>query len=150
MKPLYIKLSKKPPVNYLRLSAGIIMTVGSVYIYFNSSLTLLKPYQTVLFFLFGIYYAVMGAGLNLLSPFAKTFIALTDDSLCLKQRAFSKQKEVRWSEINEIQMNITAIRIKLKDNTEFQFEYRYLDDEAVYTLRTALIHQAKTNHISIG
>ncbi|TRX64565.1 hypothetical protein [Carboxylicivirga sp. M1479] len=148
MKPLYINLNKKTSVNYLRLLLGIVMMGATVYIQFFSAITRFHPYQLILLFLFGVYYAIMGAGLNLMSFMSRSFILVDDEGFRSKTSMFAKKKEVKWSDVKELQINITAIRIKLIDS-EFQFEYQFLDEEVVYDLKTSLVHQAKTHQITI-
>lgn len=150
MNPLYINLSKKASINYLRLALGIIMMAATVYIHFQTNITRFEPYHLVLLFAFGAYYTVMGAGINLLSFFTKAFILVDDEKLCIKPSVFKKQAEANWSDISEIQINITAIRVKLKNQSEFQFEYQFLDDDMIHTLKAAIIHQAKTNNITLS
>ncbi len=150
MKPLYINLTKKTPINYLRLLLGVIMMAATVYIYFFSAITRFQPYQLILLFLFGVYYAIMGAGLNLLNLGFKRFISVNNDGMELKTSLFKGKVELKWEAVAEIQINITAVRIKLKEGADYQFEYQHLDEEDVHTIKTALIHQAKERGIIIG
>ncbi|MCU4156344.1 hypothetical protein J1N10_10165 [Carboxylicivirga sp. A043] len=150
MKPLYIDLNKKTPINYLRLLLGVIMMAATVYIYFFSAITRFQPYQLLLLFFFGVYYAIMGAGLNLLSLVFKRFISINNEAIRVKQGIFKRLYESKWSDIAEIQINITAIRIKGKDGSDYQFEYQHLDEDLVHTLKTAIVHQAKEQSITIG
>ena len=150
MKPLYISLNKKPSINYLRLIAGIVMMAGTLYLYFRPEPSPFYTYQLILLFTFGLYYSTMGAGLNLLSFLTKTFIEINEEYIGVKQSPFAKKHHANWSEISEIQMNITAIRVKLKNSNEFQFEYQFLDEETVHTLKVAIIHLAKINNIILS
>jgi hypothetical protein len=150
MKPLYINLNKKTSINYLRLLLGIIMMTATIYIHFFSAITRFQPYQLILLFLFGVYYAIMGAGLNLLSLGFKRFINIDDEGICIKPSIFKGKTETKWSNISEIQINITAIRIKLNDGSDYQFEYQHLDEDSVHALKTAIAHQAKEQGITIG
>lgn len=149
MKPLYISLNKKPSINYLRLIAGLVMVAGTVYLYVRPEPSPFYTYQLILLFLFGLYYTTIGAGINLLSFITKTYIETNEEYICAKQSVFAKKHKANWSEISEIQINITAIRVKLKSNDEFQFEYQFLDEETIHTLKVAIIHQAKNNAITL-
>ncbi|WP_289053085.1 hypothetical protein [Carboxylicivirga marina] len=150
MNAFYTNLNKKTSTNYLRLILGILMIGATVYIQFFSSITRFQPYQLILLFLFGVYYAIMGAGMNLINLIAKSFINISNDAMVVKQSIFKGKTVISWNDISEIQINITAIRIKRTDKTEFQFEYQQLEDEVIHTLKTAIAHQAKLNDISIS
>lgn len=150
MKPLYINLNKKTPTNYLRLLLGIIMMGATIYIQFFSAITRFQPYQLLLLFLFGVYYAIMGAGHNLLNLSFKRYISIDDNGIILKSSLIKAKSELPWNEIAEVQINITSIRLKLQNKTDIQFEYQMLDDDTIHTLKTAIIHQAKEQGINIA
>ncbi|MCG8579376.1 MAG: EbsA family protein [Bacteroidales bacterium] len=149
MKPLFISLNKRTPINYLRLILGVIMMAATIYIYFFSAITRFQPYQLVLLFLFGVYYAIMGAGLNLISLIFKRYINIDDEGITVKPGLFKTKTTAKWSDISEIQINVTAIRIKLSDG-DYQFEYQHLEEDTIHKLKTAIIHQAKEQGITIG
>jgi len=150
MKPLYISLRKKTSINYIRLIAGIVMMGGTLYLSFRPEPSPFYTYQLILLFVFGLYYTIMGAGFNLLGFVSKRFIEVDEDKISVKPNTFKNKKEVTWSEISEIQVNITAIRIKLSNGSEFQFEYQHLDEDTAHTLKVAIIHQAKANSITLS
>ncbi|WP_430813300.1 hypothetical protein [Carboxylicivirga sp. RSCT41] len=150
MKPLHINLIKKTPVNYLRLILGVVMMAATIYINFFSAITRFQPYQLIALFLFGVYYTIMGAGLNLASLIFKRYITIDSESIVMKTGIFQAKAESKWNDMSEIQINITAIRIKLKDGSDHQFEYQHLHKDTIHKLKTAIIHQAKEQGIIIG
>ncbi|MCT4645101.1 MAG: hypothetical protein N4A74_08960 [Carboxylicivirga sp.] len=150
MEGLYINLIKKQSINYLRLIAGVIMIGGTIYLGFFTDQQRFKIYHLVLFFIAGVYYAIMGAGINPFTAFGKAFIKVDKQTIAVKKSIYSKMTEVAWSEIEEIQINITAIRIKQKSNETFEFEYQMLDTDTVHELKTRLALTAKSLDVKVA
>ena len=150
MEGLYINLVKKQPINYLRLFAGLIMIGATIYLGFFSDQQRFKLFHLILFFVAGVYYAILGAGINPLKSFGKAFIKVDKQSIAVKKSVYAKAIETPWSNVDELQINITAIRVKLKDKSSFEFEYQMLDTDTVHELKTRLALTAKSLDVKVG
>jgi len=126
------------------------MMGATIYIYFFSAITRFQPYQLALLFLFGMYYTIMGAGLNVFNMLFKRYITVDDKGINIKKSIFKGKHESSWNDITEIQINITAIRFKVKNSSELQIEHQQLEEETAHKLKTAIIHQAKEQGINIA
>ncbi|MBR8534298.1 hypothetical protein KDU71_01915 [Carboxylicivirga sediminis] len=150
MEGLYINLVRKQPLNYLRLIAGLAMIGATIYLGFYSNQQRFSLLHLSIFFIAGLYYAVLGAGINPVKTFGKAFILVNQNCIAVKKSIFSKSMEAQWDSINEIQLNITAIRIKLNDGESFEFEYQVLDTDTTHELKTRIALTAKSKGITVN
>ncbi len=149
MEGLYISLIKKQRLNYLRLLAGIVMMGATIYLGFYSNQQRFSLFHLSLFFLAGVYYAILGAGFNPITAFGKAFILINRERIAVKKSIWSKPIEASWDNISEVQLNITAIRIKLKNSDSFEFEYQMLDTDTIHEIKTRIALTAQSKNVKV-
>ncbi|WP_430810823.1 MULTISPECIES: hypothetical protein [unclassified Carboxylicivirga] len=150
MEGLYINLIKKQPINYLRLIAGVIMTGAALYLAFFTQQERFSALHLTLFCAAGLYYALMGIGLNPLNLMGKAYIIVNQQMITVKKSIFTKAIVIDWTTIEELQVNITAIRIKRKNGEPFSFDYQMLDEDTAHELKTRLALTAKKQGITVS
>lgn len=150
MDGLYINLVRKQRLNYLRLIGGLIMMGATIYLGFYSSQQRYSLLQLSIFFIAGLYYTILGIGINPIHAFGKAYIIIDLNRIAVKKSIWTKEKEALWDSISEIQLNITAIRIKLNNGESFNFEYQMLDTDMAHELKTRIALTAKSKNIKIN
>ncbi len=150
MEGLYINLIKKQPINFLRLLGGLLMIGATIYLGFYSNQQRFTLVHLSIFFAAGLYYTVLGAGFNPFKTFGKAYIIVNQNQIAVKKSIWAKAMEAKWDSINEVQLNITAIRIKLNNGESFEFEYQMLDTDTIHELRTRIALTAKSKDIKVN
>ncbi|WP_439183961.1 hypothetical protein [Carboxylicivirga taeanensis] len=150
MDGLYIDLVKKQGINYMRLIAGLAMVGATIYLAIYSEQQRFTITHLSIFFIAGLYYAVLGAGFNPLSLVGKAYIRVDENEIAVKKSIWSKAIDASWDMILEVQLNITAIRVKLKNGDSFEFDYQMLNDDTAHELKTRLALTAKSKDIEVN
>lgn len=150
MDGLYINLVRKQPLNYLRLIGGLIMMGATVYLGFYSSQQRFTLLHLSIFFIAGLYYTILGVGINPIHVFGKAYIIVDQTRIAIKKSIWAKEQEAFWDSISEVQLNITAVRIKQANGESMEFDYQMLDSDMTHELKTRIALTAKSKNIKVN
>ena len=149
MNELYFDLIKKYPRNVFRIVMGFLLLGAVAYFIIKQKLFFTATHLTV-FTLAGLYYLLMGFGINPITAWAKAFIKINSQNIEIKSSIFSKATTLHWNHIKELQIKITGIRFLFNDGDSYEMDYQKLDEETVLELKQALIAFCKKKEITLG
>lgn len=102
------------------------------------------------FTLAGIYYLLMGFGINPITFWAKAYIKVNTDKIEIKPSMFAKANTLEWNNIKEVQIKITGIRFIFNNGVSYEMDNQKLDEETVLELKQAIIALCKEKKIALA
>ena len=105
----------------------IILGIGSIIFsglwiivraYEDSHISLSDWIYSALFLLYGTIYTIEGFGVAFLSLFGKSYIAIDQEAIRIKNGVFEKEQNIPWSDIQSIEYNTMSFRIKRLNEKE--------------------------------
>ncbi len=149
MNELYFDLIRRYPRNIFRIAMGSLLLAAVGYFVVIQE-TFFSAYHLLIFTLAGIYYLLMGLGINPVTIWAKAFIRLSATRIEVKPSLFSKTKTFEWSNIKEVHIKVMDIRFLFIEEEPYELSYQKLDDESIKDLKHAVITLCKEKGIKLG
>ncbi len=149
MNELYFNLIKKYPRNTFRIVMGFLL-LGAVAFFIIKQGDSFTGTHLTIFTLAGVYYLLMGFGINPITFWGKAYIKINNKDIEIKPSLFAKATTLDWDTIKEVQIKVTGIRFLFKDATAHELDYQKLDDKSVSELKQALISICKEKNIALA
>lgn len=149
MNELHFDLIRRYPRNIFRIAMGALLLAAVAYFIVRQE-TFFSTTHLVVFTLAGLYYLLMGLGINPFTIWAKAYIKVNRDRIQVKPSMFSKVKNIEWAAISEVQIKVMGIRFLSETDEAYEFSFQKLDEENIQELKHAIIALSKEKGIKLA
>ena len=149
MNELYFDLIRRYPRNIFRITMGILLLAAVGYFLIKQD-QFFSTTHLVIFTFGGLYYLLMGLGINPITVWGKAFIKVNQSVIEIKPSMFAKAITYSWSNIKEVQIKVTGIRLLLDAGDAHEMEYQKMDEESIKELKQTIVAISKEKGIKLG
>lgn len=149
MNEIQFDLIRRYPRNIFRIAMGALLLAVVAY-FLIKQIEYFSTTHLIVFTLGGLYYLLMGLGINPITVWGKAYIMVSQSIIAIKPSMFSKETSFDWSNIKEAQIKVTGIRFLFNQGEPYELDFGKLDEESIQELKQAVIAISKEKGIKLG
>nr|WP_321405651.1 hypothetical protein [uncultured Carboxylicivirga sp.] len=149
MNEIHFDLIRRYPRNMFRIVMGVLL-LGSAAYFLIKQVEFFTLTHLLIFSLGGLYYLLMGLGINPLTVWGKAYISVNPSTVAVKPTIFAKSNSFKWANINEAQIKVMGIRFLFNQGEPFELEFGKLDEDRIKELKRTIIAISKEKGIKLG